>query len=66
MNSRKLLGKMVERGFTADTLADALGIHRATVYRKIKALDSFTVGEAKQIKDVLAMTNEEAVAIFFG
>lgn len=60
----KLKGKMVEKGFTVETLSAAIGIDRSTLYRKLEAIEKFTIGEARKIKLVLELTNEEAVQIF--
>lgn len=65
MNINKLKGKMVEKEMSVEKLASLLGQNRATVYRKMKGGDNFTVGEVSVIKTVLEMTNEEASAIFF-
>ena len=64
MNTNKLRGKMVENGWTVDTLANEMNIDRSTLYRKLDAGEKFTVGEARKIKDILGLSNEEASAIF--
>lgn len=64
MNTNKLRGKMVENGLTVDTLANEMNIDRSTLYRKLDAGEKFTVGEARKIKDILGLSNEEASAIF--
>lgn len=64
VNITRLRAKMVEKGFTVDTLAVAIGINRATLYRKFDAIEKFTIGEALKIKEVLQLTNEEACLIF--
>lgn len=62
---QKLKGKIVERNTTQEAIADAIGINRATFYRKVKANgDSFTIKEAKAIVDALALSNQEAIEIF--
>ena len=60
----KLRGKIVEKGFTVETLATAIGIDRSTLYRKLDAIEKFTIGEARKIKEVLGLTNAEATQIF--
>lgn len=64
VNIARLKGKMVEKGFTIDTLAAAIGINRATLYRKLNAIEKFTIGEVLKIKAVLQLTDEEACLIF--
>lgn len=65
MNVNKLKGKIVEKGMNVETVAVIIGIDRASLYRKLKNFDKITVGEATKIKDILEITNEEAVEIFF-
>ena len=60
----KLRGKIVEKGFTVETLATAIGIDRSTLYRKLDTIEKFTIGEARKIKEVLGLTNAEATQIF--
>ncbi len=66
INIRKLKGKMVERNVTMEQLAEALGLHPTTLYRKFNS-DGKTllVCEANQIAKILQLTAEEAMAIFF-
>ena len=65
MSVLKLKGKMVENGFTVDSLAKAIGMDRSTLYRKMECLKKVTVGEAQKIREVLSLTVEEFLAIFF-
>ena len=65
MSILKLKGKMVENGYTADSLAAAIGIDRSTLYRKMERIVNFSVGEAQKIKDVLQLSVEEFMVIFF-
>lgn len=64
MNMYKLRGKIVERGMNVEELADTIGIAAPTLYRKLRAPLKMTIGEAIQIKDVLGLTDEEALDIF--
>lgn len=64
VNISKLRGKMVERGHNTETLSNALGIGRASLYRKIKRGGSFTIGEAHEICKALSLSKEEAIEIF--
>lgn len=65
MNIPKLRGKMVEKGYTVETLSGALDIDKSTLYRKLSNGEGFTVGEAQKIKTTLDLTQEEASDIFF-
>lgn len=64
MNIPKLKGKMVEKGMNVETLAAKIDMDRSTLYRKLDAAEKFTIGEARKIKAVLGLTNEDATAIF--
>lgn len=61
----KLKGLIVEKETTQEALADMIGIDRSTFYRKMKNDGNFLLKEAKDIKEALNLTNEEAVDIFF-
>lgn len=60
----KLRGKMVEKSVTVKSLAEALGINAATLYRRLKNPDEFTVGNVKIIAEILQLTVEEVEYIF--
>ena len=60
---RRLLGKIRERGTTLEALADQLSIARSTLHRRLKK-GTLTVGDAHQICDALALSNDEALQIF--
>ena len=47
-----------------EELAEIIGITGPTLYRKMKAPLKITVGEAIQIKDVLDLSDQEALEIF--
>lgn len=65
MDVQKLKGKIVERGYTRASLAKVMGIYPSTLCRKLKAGDSFTVGEVATIVKELELSPEEATDIFF-
>lgn len=64
MDMRKLKGKIVEEDMTVEELADTIGISATTLYRKLRAPLKMTIGDAIKIKDVLGLTDEEALDIF--
>lgn len=67
VNIDKLKGKIVERKTTQEAVADSIGIDRSTFYRKMKNGGfKFTVGEMQKIAEVIPLTVNEAVEIFFG
>lgn len=61
----KLKGKIVENGLNQMTLAEAAGMDRSTLSRKMKNAEAFTIGEANRIVTILKLTKDEAVSIFF-
>lgn len=61
MNMNKLRAKIVERETNVEELATRIGITGPTLYRKMKMPMKMTIGEAIQIKDVLELTDEEAL-----
>ena len=66
VNINKLKGRIVESGSTIETLADAIGMNRATLYRKINANgETFSVGEVDRIVRALKLDVKEATSIFF-
>lgn len=64
MNSNMLKGKIVEKGLNVETVAEKIGIDKATFYRKLGDFEKFNIGEAIKIKEVLDLTNQEACNIF--
>lgn len=66
MNIQKLKGKMAESGITQEAIADAIGMSRCTFYRKMKRRgDTFTVEEMNKIVNIIPLSREEAITIFF-
>lgn len=66
MNTQMLKGKIVESGITQEAVADAIGMNRCTFYRKMKRKgNTFTVEEMNKIVQVIPLSKEEAVLIFF-
>ena len=66
MDLNKLKGKIVEKGWNVEKLAEYIGVDRSSMYRKLNNFEKITIGEAKQIKDALGLSNEEATTIFLG
>lgn len=66
VNINRLKGKIVERGMSIATLAEALEIDRSTLYRKLENDGAgLLVRDANKIATVLDLTRDEAVSIFF-
>lgn len=66
MNTNALKGAIVARGMNVETLAQKIGINRASMYRKVNNIEKITIGEAQKIKEVLGLSDEQANEIFFG
>ena len=64
MKINKLKAKIVEQGMNVEALADAIGIDRSSLYRKLNNFEKITIGEAMKMKDALGMTEAEASDIF--
>jgi len=66
MNINKLRGKIIEKGMTVKEVANKVGMDRSTFYRKLNNEgETFTIKEVNQIRNVLGLTVDEAVSIFF-
>lgn len=65
VNTAMLRGKIVERGLDVPRVAERMGVDRSTLYRRIADGDTFTIGEASKITEILGLSHQEAVAIFF-
>lgn len=61
----KLRGRMVENRYTLKKLADSIGISSASLVRKINGMTDFTVGESAKVKELLNLSNEDYLDIFF-
>lgn len=66
VNTMKLKGKIVECGMSISGVAEAIGLDKSTLYRKLKDPDKkLTLGEVKTLMEHLHLSSEEADAIFF-
>lgn len=62
----KLKGKMVECGISQERMAEHLGINRSTLCRKMSGGGlGFTIGDVNKIIDILELTRDEVMSIFF-
>lgn len=64
MNVFKLKAKIVERGMGVEELAGILDMSTQTLYRKLRTPLSMTLMDAIRLKDILGLTDEEAIEIF--
>ena len=66
VNVAKFKAAIVERGTSVAELADAVGLSKSTLYRKISTGgDDFTIGEVLSITKALHLSADEGQQIFF-
>ncbi|HHX02695.1 MAG TPA: DUF739 family protein [Tissierellia bacterium] len=65
MKNQELKGKIRAKGFTQKSFSLALGISPASLSRKLAGTHEFTIGEIEQMKELLGLSAEEAVELFF-
>lgn len=66
MNNGLLVDKILEKGIDLSKIARLLGIDKMTLYRKLTNYEPITIREAEILKDILDLTNLEALEIFLG
>lgn len=66
VNTRLLRGKIEEKGTNISEIAVQMGIDKATLYRRIANSETFTIGEVSKITEILGLSHEESISIFFG
>lgn len=64
LQSNKLKGKIYEKGLTIAIVSKQIGMNVTTFYRKL-AKNTFSLVEVANITNVLQLTQDEAVEIFF-
>ena len=64
MNMHKLRAKIIEAEMNVEELAEIIGITAPTLYRRLRTPLKMTIGDVIKIKDVLGLTDEEALDIF--
>lgn len=64
MNATKLKNKMIANGLTIATTAELMGINKSTLYRKMSGREKVTIHDAVLLKDILGLTDLEALDIF--
>lgn len=64
VDMRKLKGKMKEQGMSVYEVAKLIGIGGSTLYYRLRCPTKITIGEALRLKDVLKLTDKEALDIF--
>lgn len=65
MDANLLTEKILEKGMEFSKIAKLLGIDKMALYRKLANYEPVTIREAEILKDILDLTNFEALEIFF-
>lgn len=65
VDTRLLRQKIDEKRTTISEIASKMGIDKATLYRRIANSETFTIGEVGMITEILNLSHDEAVSIFF-
>lgn len=65
VDTRILRDKIAERRTNVSELASKIGMDKATLYRRLSDSSAFTIGEVDKIVEILNLTRDEAVSIFF-
>lgn len=64
-DSIKLKYHMAKKGYTIENLAKALDMNAATLSRKINGRSDFYRSEINEVKELLNLTDDEVIGIFF-
>lgn len=65
MNLLALRQKMLEQKKSNKDIAFELGISRSAIQRKLSGITEFSQGELKILINILNLTEQEAMSIFF-
>lgn len=65
VNTHLLRRKIDDRRTTVSEVAAKMGVDKATLYRRIANSETFTIGEVGKITEILNLSHDEAVSIFF-
>lgn len=65
MNVNELKAEIVRRGMSIEGFADAIGVSRTTIWRKINNPNTFTLEDITKIGQVLEIEGKRILEIFF-
>lgn len=66
VNIKKLKGKIIEKGYNVEQIAEIAGVDRSTMYRKMdESGKNMTIKDATIISKVLSLSPDEVNNIFF-
>ena len=64
MDANKLKTKLSEKGFSISTVANLMNLCELSLHKKLNGSDIMTVYDAMCLKEILNLTNAEALDIF--
>lgn len=64
-NTNKLKGRITEKGYTLSSFADALGISRPSLRKRINGKTDFKVSEIEDVCKLLSISQNEMCSYFF-
>lgn len=64
-NERLFRSMVVLQGLTLAQVAEQVGIHEATLHRKMLRQGSFTRAEIYKIKRILGLSDDDLICVFF-
>ena len=65
MNVRELMSELSYNDCNVAELAQALGLSKTTIYRKLSGQTDFTCSEIEKLKSHLELSDEKLLKIFF-
>ena len=65
MNAELLKGTIAEHNLTVEEVSEALGMDRATFYRKLNRHNSFSIEQVNTLIKLLHLTKREINVLFF-
>ena len=65
MNLVELKVQMLRKGFTIASLAKKMGISKKRLYSRFNGIRDFTQEEIQSISDILNLSGEQIISIFF-
>lgn len=64
LDANKLIRTIFEKKFTIETLSEVSGIEKITLCKKLCGHEEVTIGDSIILKEILGLTNIEAVDLF--
>lgn len=65
VHKAELRAEMLRRGYSYETMAEAIGLSHNTFWRKVNGQNEFTLSEIQAIIKLLELDDQQLKAIFF-